>query len=101
MAQKETAQKSPTLSAAQMQATLQALGLTHQEFAAQVGCGASQIWKYQSEGLPPRMNREVRAHILEAAAQAGVIPHNAATRATIEKLSKGATISRHEKRGQE
>jgi transcriptional regulator with XRE-family HTH domain len=78
-----------TLSAAQVQATIKALNLTHQEFAEQVGCGASQMWKYQSEGLPPRMNREVRANILDAAAQAGIITNNSATRATVTKLSKG------------
>ena len=79
-----------TLSAEQVQATIAALNTTHQEFAAQVGCGASQMWKYQKEGLPPRMNRLVRANILEAAAEAGVISHNARLRNQVQKLSKGA-----------
>lgn len=82
-----------TLSAEQVQATIAALNTTHQEFAAQVGCGASQMWKYQKEGLPPRMNRLVRANILEAASQAGVISHNACLRNRVQKLSKGATAN--------
>jgi hypothetical protein len=78
-----------TLSAVQMKELLTKLDITHQELAARVGCGASQMWKYVQEGLPPRMNREVRAAILEQAAQCGVLPQNAATRAHISKLAKG------------
>lgn len=77
-----------TLTAEQVRTTIAASGLTHQEFAAQVGCGSSQMWKYQKEGLPPRMNRQVRANILELAAQAGVLPQNARVRAHVKKLSK-------------
>jgi hypothetical protein len=78
-----------TLNAAQMNELLTKLGVSHQELAAQVGCGASQMWKYVQEGLPPRMNREVRAAILEQATQCGVLPQNAATRSHIAKLTKG------------
>ena len=79
-----------TLTAEQVRATIEASGMTHQEFAEHVGCGSSQMWKYQKEGLPPRMNRQVRANILELAAQAGVLPQNARVRAHVTKLSKGA-----------
>jgi hypothetical protein len=78
---------SMTLSAEQVQATMEALGLSHQEFAAQVGCGASQMWKYQKEGLPPRMNRAVKAAILEAAESVGVLVSNAQLRETRRKLA--------------
>ncbi len=89
------ADKSLTLSAEQVRATIEASRLSHQQFAERVGCGASQMWKYQQEGLPPRMNRLVRANILQAAAEAGVLPHNARTRASVEKLAKGNTQTGH------
>jgi hypothetical protein len=79
-----------TLTADQVRATVEASGMTHQDFAAHVGCGSSQMWKYQKEGLPPRMNRQVRANILELASQAGVLPQNARVRVLVQKLSKGA-----------
>jgi hypothetical protein len=52
------------------------------------------MWKYQKEGLPPRMYRLVRANILEAAAQAGVISHNARLRNQVQKLSKARLATR-------
>jgi hypothetical protein len=54
-----------------------------------VGCGTSQLFKYQKEGLPPRLNRIVHANILRMALQTGVLPQNAALLALINKLSKG------------
>jgi len=57
-----------------MRAVVEASGLSRLEFAELVGCGSSQIFKYQKEGLPPRMNQAVKAHILKMAAQAGVTP---------------------------
>lgn len=77
------------LSAAQVTATVEASGLTRQEFARQVGCGTSQLFKYGQEGLPPRMDHAVRAAILQHAVQHGVITGNAALRAGIQKLAKG------------
>ncbi len=74
------------LSAAQVAATIEASGLERQAFAALVGCGTSQLWKYQHEGLPPRVNCAVRAAILEQAAAHAVIPGNAALREAIRKL---------------
>lgn len=89
------ADKSLTLTAEQVRATIETTGLSHQQFAARVGCGASQMWKYQQEGLPPRMNRLVRAGILQAAAEAGVVPQNARVRASVQKLAKGNTQTGH------
>lgn len=77
------------LSAEQVCATVEGSGLTRQEFSAHVGCGTSQLFKYQKEGLPPRMNRLVHANILQMAIEAGVLAPNAGLRATIGKLSKG------------
>jgi hypothetical protein len=61
----------PTLSARQMQDTVAASGWSRLEFAERMGCGQSQIFKYQREGLPPRMNPEVRERILRLAKQLG------------------------------
>lgn len=72
-----------------MQAVVERRGLSRQEFAAQVGCGTSQLFKYEKEGLPPRMNRLVRAAILAQAMHFGVTPSTAAMRAKISSLSKG------------
>ena len=74
------------LSAAEVAATIEASGQSRQDFAALVGCGTSQLWKYQKEGLPPRMNSVVRASMLEQAAQRGVVTMNAARREAIRKL---------------
>jgi hypothetical protein len=67
----------PTLDAAQVQATVAASGLSRLEFAERVGCGTSQLFKYQKEGLPPRMNAEVKQNILSMAVELGVIPKSA------------------------
>lgn len=95
MKAKSSAARAPVnphhLSAAQVTATIQASGLTRQEFAQQVGCGTSQLFKYGQEGLPPRMDRAVRAAILQSAVQYGIVPGNAALRAGIQKLAKGST----------
>jgi DNA-binding transcriptional regulator YiaG len=77
------------LSADQVSETVERSGLSRQEFAAQVGCGTSQLFKYQQEGLPPRMNTLVRANILKRAVDAGVVTSNAAARSKVQKLSKG------------
>ncbi|MBV9470001.1 MAG: helix-turn-helix domain-containing protein [Abitibacteriaceae bacterium] len=82
------------LTAEQVQATLERSGLTRQEFAARVGCGTSQLFKYEKEGLPPRMNREVQANLLRLAIEHGVIPQNAGQRAKINKLSKSRNTLR-------
>lgn len=74
------------LSAAQVAATVEASGLEQLEFAARVGCGTSQLWKYRQEGLPPRMNSLVHAAILEQAVQHAVISSNASLREAIRKL---------------
>jgi hypothetical protein len=66
---------------------MEAMNLSHQEFAQQVGCGASQMWKYMHEGLPPRMNRAVKAAILDAAEEAGILPQSAALRERRRKLA--------------
>jgi hypothetical protein len=76
------------LTSDQVSQTVEGSGLGRQEFAALVGCGTSQLFKYQKEGLPPRMNRSVRAAILTQAVQQGVIAQNAALREAIRKLSK-------------
>ena len=81
--------KTQDLTADQVCATVERSGLTRQEFAERVGCGTSQLFKYQKEGLPPRMNKLVRAKILQSAMESGVIPQSAALRAEIAKLSKG------------
>ena len=74
------------LSAQQVEATVEASGLERQQFAERVGCGTSQLFKYQKEGLPPRMNSLVRAAILEQAIQHSVVASNAALREAIRKL---------------
>ena len=95
---KTNSQNNPQhLTAAQVSDTVKRSGLTRQEFAEKVGCGTSQIFKYQKEGLPPRMNRDVRAHILKAAVETGVLPPNAPLRASINKLSKGKDGSKVKK----
>lgn len=76
------------LTAAQVTDIVQRTGLSREEVAQQLGCGTSQLFKYEKEGLPPRMNREVRAAILRLGIETKVLPANAATRATITKLSK-------------
>ena len=76
------------LSAAQVTAIVQRTGLTREEVAQQLGCGTSQLFKYEKEGLPPRMNRTVRAAILQLGIETQVLPGNAALRATIAKLAK-------------
>jgi hypothetical protein len=77
------------LCAEQVSETIARSGLERLEFAESVGCGTSQLWKYSKEGLPPRMNREVRARILQHAARLGVLQPNAALRSAIRKLEKG------------
>ena len=77
------------LNAEQVSETVERSGLSRLEFCESVGCGTSQLFKYQKEGLPPRMNREVRARILEQAVRLGVVQANAALRSTIRKLEKG------------
>jgi len=66
-------QNRPTLNAAQVRATVAASGMSRLEFAAHVGCGTSQLFKYQKEGLPPRMNKEVKENIFNMAVQVGVV----------------------------
>jgi hypothetical protein len=78
------------LTAAQVTAIVQKTGLPRDEVAQRLGCGTSQLFKYEKEGLPPRMNREVRAEILRLGIETQVLPENAATRATISKLSKSS-----------
>lgn len=84
-----TPSKAQALTAEQVQATVERSGLSRQEFAAHVGCGTSQLFKYEKEGLPPRMDRLVRAGILAEAVKHGVVSENASVRAEIQKLSKG------------
>jgi hypothetical protein len=81
--------QSQDLTAAQMSDTVNRSGLSRGEFAERVGCGTSQLFKYQKEGLPPRLNRNVHANILRMALETGVLPRNAALLARIDKLSKG------------
>lgn len=82
------ASKIQNLSSAQVGATVEHSGLSRLEFARKVGCGTSQLFKYQQEGLPPTMDKLVRANILRAAVEAGVVADNAAARSEIAKLSK-------------
>lgn len=77
------------LTAAQVSAIVERTGSSPQELCKQLGCGTSQLFKYQKEGLPPRMNRQVRAAILQLGIETGVLPDNAVARASISKLSKG------------
>ncbi|HEX8371886.1 MAG TPA: hypothetical protein VF585_03830 [Chthoniobacterales bacterium] len=77
------------LTAGQVCEIVRRSGLTRHDFAADVGCGTSQIFKYQEEGLPPRMNRLVRSNILRRAMEFGIVPETAAARAEIQKLAKG------------
>lgn len=81
--------QSQDLTAVQMSDTVNRSGLSRGEFAERVGCGTSQLFKYQKEGLPPRLNRNVHANILRMALETGVLPRNSALLARIEKLSKG------------
>ncbi|HEX8551080.1 MAG TPA: hypothetical protein VF681_05935 [Abditibacteriaceae bacterium] len=76
------------LTAEQVSETVKRSDLARQEFAAEVGCGTSQLFKYEKEGLPPRMDKLVRANILNRAVELGVVAQNAAARAEIKKLSK-------------
>lgn len=82
------------LTAEQVRETVERSGLTRQEFAAEVGCGTSQLYKYQQEGLPPWMDRLVRANILQRAMEAGVVSANATARAEVQKLAKGRLSQR-------
>lgn len=82
------------LSAEQVCTAVERSGLTRHEFAQRVGCGTSQLFKYQKEGLPPRMNSSVRARVLEQAVDTGVVASSAALRAGIAKLLKGTDTRR-------
>lgn len=87
--QKESkAQSIQDLTAEQVSAIVQRSGLSRDQLAQQLGCGTSQLFKYEKEGLPPRMNRVVRGAILQLGVETEVLPGNAATRALIAKLSK-------------
>jgi DNA-binding transcriptional regulator YiaG len=91
MPNRESESKSRTfqnLSSAQVTAIVQRTGLSREELAQQLGCGTSQLFKYEKEGLPPRMNKEVKAAILQLGIETQVLPANAATRAVVSKLSK-------------
>lgn len=91
MGKTRTESKSQSLqeiSAAQMTEIVRRSGLSRDELAQQIGCGTSQLFKYEKEGLPPRMNREVRAAILQLGVDTEVLAGNAVARATISKLSK-------------
>ena len=79
----------PDMTAAQVVATIKATGMSRLEFAEYVGCGTSQLFKYEKEGLPPKSNKLVRANILKLAIQHGVLAENAARRKNVEKLAKG------------
>ncbi len=82
-------QELQNLSADQVCALVEKSGLTPTEVCERVGCGTSQLFKYQKEGLPPRMNRRVRAALLQLGMETGVLPANALVRASVAKLSKG------------
>lgn len=73
-------QNRPTLNAAQVRATVAASGMSRLEFAQYVGCGTSQLFKYEKEGLPPRMNKEVKQNIFDMAVQVGVVEKSALQR---------------------
>ena len=89
--------QSQDLTATQITAIVNQSGLSREEFSQRVGCGTSQLFKYQKEGLPPRLNRMVHANILRMALETGVLPQNAALLARIDKLSKGTKIiEKHE-----
>lgn len=77
------------LTAHQVASIVERTGLSREEVAQQVGCGNSQLFKYEKEGLPPRMNRKVRAAILQLGVETEVLSSNAAIRAIISKLGKG------------
>ena len=77
------------LSASQVSAIIKQTGLGIQELSAKLGCGTSQLFKYQKEGLPPRMNREVRAAIVQLGVEMGVLADNAVARSSVNKLTKG------------
>ena len=90
MSMRKTSEDSPLhLSAEQVAETVSRSGLSRLEFCESVGCGTSQLWKYQKEGLPPSMNREVRARILQHAARLGIVQPNATLRSAMRKLEKG------------
>ena len=86
--QDSKAQALQNLTAAQVTAIVQRTGPSREEVAQRLGCGTSQLFKYEKEGLPPRMNRQVRAAILQLGLETEVLPANATTRATIAKLAK-------------
>jgi hypothetical protein len=79
------------LTAAQVTAIVERTGRSREEVAQHLGCGTSQLFKYEKEGLPPRMNRQVRAAILQLGLETQVLPVNAALRATIAKLAKSGS----------
>jgi len=79
------------LTAVQVAEIVKATGRNREEVAELLGCGTSQLFKYEKEGLPPRMNREVRAAILQLGIETQVLPANAAMRTTISKLAKTTT----------
>jgi hypothetical protein len=81
------------LSAAQVAAIVQRSGISRDQLAKQLGCGTSQLFKYEKEGLPPRMDRHVRAAILQLGMDTEVLPSNAALRGAISKLSKDMVSS--------
>ena len=76
------------LTSAQVTEIVQRTGCNREELAQQLGCGTSQLFKYEKEGLPPRMNRQVRAAILQLGIETQVLTGNAALRSVISKLSK-------------
>ena len=83
------------LSAAQVAAIVTRSGRSRDELAQHLGCGTSQLFKYEKEGLPPRMNRQVRAAILQLGTETGVLPANAGMRAIIAKLAKAGQRGSH------
>lgn len=85
----QKSQQIQDLTAQQVSAIVQQSGLSRQELAEQLGCGTSQLFKYQKEGLPPRMDRLVRARILQLGIDTGVLAPNALMRANVSKLAKG------------
>lgn len=66
------------LTAAQVTAIVHRTRLSRDEVAKHLACGTSQLFKYEKEGLPPRMNRQVRAAILKLGLETQVLPANAA-----------------------
>jgi hypothetical protein len=84
------AQAIQDLTAAQVAEIVQRSQRSREDLAQHFGCGTSQLFKYEKEGLPPRMNRQVRAAILQMAVETQVLPANSAIRAVISKLAKSA-----------